>query len=149
MRKLKPKDKEFADCFLETNNASLAVRKAFPESKPSIAGVKGHRLLKKVNVQDYIESKAEMASNRVAELAKQSKNLLVALNASKDILDRAGYKPIEKHESTKNVVFSLSGLFQRTKAFKQINAPEENNDIKEAIIIPQKERKRVEKVLKS
>ncbi len=43
-----------------------------------------------------IESYAPKAAARVEELCAQEKNLNVALGAAKDILDRAGYKPVDK-----------------------------------------------------
>ena len=42
---------------------------------------------------------ATIASKRVLDLAQSAKSEYVQLEASKDILDRAGYKPVEKSMS--------------------------------------------------
>ena len=39
---------------------------------------------------------ATIASRRVLDLAQSAKSEYVQLEASKDILDRAGYKPVDK-----------------------------------------------------
>ena len=42
---------------------------------------------------------ATIASRKVLDLASSAKSEYVQLEASKDILDRAGYKPVEKSMS--------------------------------------------------
>ena len=42
---------------------------------------------------------ATKASNKMLELSSNAKSEYVQLEASKDILDRAGYKPVEKSMS--------------------------------------------------
>jgi phage terminase small subunit len=98
---LNPKHKEFADEYLETGNATQSVKDIFKDVKDdNSAAVKGHRLLRNDKVQAYLEDNAEKAASRVVELSDQNENLNVALGASKDILDRAGFKPIEKTDIT-------------------------------------------------
>jgi|TARA_R110002012_G_scaffold319472_1_gene540319 phage terminase small subunit len=49
-----------------------------------------------VRVQETIGLNATKAVSQVARLAQGAKSEYVQLEASKDILDRAGYKPIER-----------------------------------------------------
>ena len=59
------------------------------------------------HVQEYMQQvvrqsigiNATIASKRVLDLAQSAKSEYVQLEASKDILDRAGYKPVEKSMS--------------------------------------------------
>lgn len=49
--------------------------------------------------KDILEAAAPKAAERMLELIKEKgKNAKVALGAAKDILDRAGLKPVDKHE---------------------------------------------------
>ena len=50
-------------------------------------------------VRQSIGINATIASKRVLDLAQSAKSEYVQLEASKDILDRAGYKPVEKSMS--------------------------------------------------
>jgi len=95
---LNPKHKEFADEYLETGNATQAVKETFGIENDNYAGVKGNRLIRNDKVRAYLENKAEKAAIRIVELSEQEENLPVALGASKDILDRAGLKPVDKQE---------------------------------------------------
>ncbi len=101
---LTKKQKEFADEYLETGNGTQAALKAYDASNENSASVEASRTLRKAKVQKYLEDKAEKAALRVEELSNQNENLSVALNASKDILDRAGYKPVEKQEHSGEVI---------------------------------------------
>ena len=92
-----PKLKEFAKEILKGNDQTNAIKKVFPEIKDdNYAGVKGSRLIRNDKVREYLESRSEKAAIRVVELSEQEENLAVALGASKDILDRSGYKPVDK-----------------------------------------------------
>ena len=62
--------------------------------------------MKLPHVQQYLMQKtaeafsthAAMAVHKVASLAKGAKSEYVQLEASKDILDRAGFKPIDRSQ---------------------------------------------------
>lgn len=120
---LKPKHKEFADKFIDTNNATQAVQEVFGLEDPNHAGVKGYRLLRNAKVREYLEDKAEIAASVVFEIATAGDNDNVRLSASKDILDRAGFNKIDKSvilttdvdstERTRDLGTRLVGLFRR------------------------------------
>jgi phage terminase small subunit len=100
MPDLTPKQKEFADEYLETGNGVQSALSVYDTEDYSTAGNIASENLKKPKVQQYLENNAEQAALRVIELSKQDENLPVALNASKDILDRAGFKPVERQDIT-------------------------------------------------
>src|ERR1700722_18609235 len=98
-RRLTKKQKGFADKFLETGKMGQSAFEVYDVKSMAVAAVIANENIKKPNVKEYLESQAESAAIRVKELSAQDKNLPVALGASKDILDRAGYKPVEKSQS--------------------------------------------------
>ena len=69
--------------------------------------VTASKTLRLPHVQEYMQQvvrqsigiNATIASRRVLDLAQSAKSEYVQLEASKDILDRAGYKPVEKSMS--------------------------------------------------
>lgn len=96
---MNPLHKEFAKEYLETGNGTQSVKEVFSTiNSDESAAVTASRLLRNVKVRAYLEDQAEKAAIRIQELSEQNKNLPVALGASKDIMDRAGYKPVEKSE---------------------------------------------------
>jgi len=95
-RTITPKQKKFAREYLETGNGLQSALKVYDTEDPSTAGNIASENLNRPNVIAYLESKANRAAERVVELSEQDEALPVALGASKDILDRAGYKPVEK-----------------------------------------------------
>ena len=66
--------------------------------------VTASKTLRLPHIQEYMQQRvresiglnATKASNKMLELSQSAKSEYVQLEASKDILDRAGYKPIEK-----------------------------------------------------
>lgn len=98
---MNPLHKQFANEYLETGNGTQAILEVDPNiTSPESAAVKASRLLRNDKVRAYLEDKAELAAIRIQELMEQGENLPVSLNAAKDILDRAGFKPIDKSEIT-------------------------------------------------
>lgn len=97
--KLTKKQKMFADKFIETGKKGESALEAYDTDEMSVAAVIANENLNKPNVKEYIENHADRAAIRVVELSEQVVNLPVALGASKDILDRAGYKPVERSVS--------------------------------------------------
>ena len=69
--------------------------------------VTASKTLRLPHVQEYMQQRvresiglnATKASNKMLELSTNAKSEYVQLEASKDILDRAGYKPVEKSMS--------------------------------------------------
>lgn len=103
----------FVEHYLKLNNGTLAAIKAgYAESG---AHVQASRLLKNAKIRDYIEElrteRREAIMNKLANMAADALTVVydlamsedapeaVRLQASKDILDRSGYKPIEKREN--------------------------------------------------
>lgn len=112
-----PKQKKFADTYIDTGNGTRAALEAYDTDKEEVAAVIASENLRKPKVLEYLESRSEQAAIRVVELSEQDENLNVALGASKDILDRAGYKPVEKSQS---VVLNLAGEIGMTEKEKKI-----------------------------
>jgi phage terminase small subunit len=99
-RTLTPRRKGFVKDYLKTGNATLAAKENFNTSNDNSAAAIGSELLRIPKIKEYIESKASRAAEIVYEIADNEDNEPpVRLNASKDILDRAGFKPVEKSQS--------------------------------------------------
>jgi phage terminase small subunit len=94
--KLTKKQKIFAKEYLQTGNGTKSALKAYNTNNNKTASVIATENLEKPSIIKYLESKAKDASERIVELSNQDENLTVALGATKDILDRAGFKPVEK-----------------------------------------------------
>lgn len=99
---LTPKQKKFADKYLETGNGTVAAREAYNKSNDNCAAVEASRTLRKDKIQEYLADKADRASQVIFELLENAQNETVRLNAGKDILDRAGFKPVDKKDLTSN-----------------------------------------------
>ena len=65
-------------------------------------------LKRKARVIEYLEEKSEDMASVVYNLAKGADTDSVKLAAAKDILDRAGFKPVEKSQSV-NFDIDLKG----------------------------------------
>ena len=69
--------------------------------------VTASKTLRLPHIQEYMQQRiresigmnATIASRKVLDLASSAKSEYVQLEASKDILDRAGYKPVDKSMS--------------------------------------------------
>lgn len=95
-RKITKKQKEFADAYLETGNGTQSALKAYDTEDYNTAHSIASENLQKPTVQEYLASKAEAAALMIFKLSQEAEAEPVRLNASKDILDRAGFKPVEK-----------------------------------------------------
>lgn len=98
-RQLTKKAKGFAKDYLDTGNATLSVKNNYDVENDNSAAALGSSLLRNSKVREYIEGKAELAASYVFEIASAGDNDKVRLSASKDILDRAGFKPIDKSQN--------------------------------------------------
>lgn len=104
---------KFAHFYLDLNNGTQAAIKAgYAEAG---AHVQASRLLKHAKVQAYLnavrEERRQAIMNRLANMAAEAVSEMysiamdeendpkVRVQALKDILDRSGYKPIEKRET--------------------------------------------------
>lgn len=97
--KLTKKEKDFAKEYLETGNGVQSVLKTYDTEDYSTAASIATENLKKPKVKEYLESKAEKAAEFVFQLAESAETESVRLGASKDILDRAGFKPVDKSQT--------------------------------------------------
>lgn len=123
MAKLTKKQKGFANDYIDTGNGLQSALKNYDTDSVDVAKSIASENLTKPNVRDYIESKAEKAAEIVYTLATTAENETVKLNASKDILDRAGYKPIEK---TQSIQVNLKGDI---KDFNELDAIREKYEL--------------------
>lgn len=106
---LTPAKKKFAQVYAMTDNASEAVRQAFPEyaknTSQSAIGFKGHDLLKNPNIinhieyqRDKLEKLATDAVNRVGELIQSDNEQVATANAWKTIEQVQG-KAVQRLET--------------------------------------------------
>lgn len=114
---LTKKQEGFANDYLETGNGTRAALNNYDTEDPNTAGVIAHRLLRKDKIREYLEEKSETAASVIFQLATSAENEGVRLGASKDILDRAGYKAVEKSISL-NVQADIANPKARELALK-------------------------------
>lgn len=94
--KLTKKEKGFADSYIDTGNGTQSVLEHYDTEDENVAGTIAYANLRKTKIQEYIDSHAEKAESMIFNLSQKAKAEAVRLSASKDIMDRAGYKPVEK-----------------------------------------------------
>lgn len=95
-RQITKKQKIFADSYIETGNGTQAAKIAYPDTTYATQRMIASENLTKPNVQEYLQSKAEIAASEVFRIVQHGDSDEVRLKASKDILDRAGFKAVEK-----------------------------------------------------
>lgn len=98
--KLTKKQLGFANDYLETGNASEAVRRNYKKTTNGTVKSIGSENLSKPDIMAYLQSKAQDVAANIYKLALNAESEQVQLGAGKDILDRAGFKPIEKSDIT-------------------------------------------------
>ena len=109
-RTLTKKQKGFVKDYLDTGNGTQSALNHYDiqgKDPEKIASVIATQNLDKLSVREAIESHAESAESMVYKLSQTADGEMVRLNASKDILDRAGYQAIIKTES-KNVNITVT-----------------------------------------
>jgi hypothetical protein len=90
------KQRKFAKAYIETGNGTQAALQSYDTKDPDVAGVIASENLGKPKVQLLIDGYAAKAVDNIQDLAENAENEAVRLNANKDQLDRAGYKPVER-----------------------------------------------------
>jgi len=98
MDELTKKQAGFVADYLDTGNGVQSALKNYDTTDYSTAGVIAFENLKKPKILKAIEDAAEGAFSRVVDLSISAENETVKLNANKDILDRAGFKPVERSD---------------------------------------------------
>jgi phage terminase small subunit len=94
------KQRIFVDEYIENKgNGTKAALKAYDTDKDYVAKNIASENLTKPNVWQAIQDAAEEAFGSIRTLSKTAKNENVRLGASKDILDRAGFKPVEERKN--------------------------------------------------
>jgi phage terminase small subunit len=93
------KQRGFAKDYVESGNGTQAALKNYDTNKPGTAKSIASENLTKPNVRVLIDGYAQKATQNIQKLAETAENESVRLNANKDQLDRAGYKPIERSMS--------------------------------------------------
>jgi phage terminase small subunit len=111
------KQKAFADNYLDTGNATKAVLRVYDTNDDNTAAAIGSQNLRKLNVIDYLNLNAKAVASNMLKLAMEAKSEMAQINAGKDVLDRSGYKPTDKHLIEGN--FTLEQLFKKTKDNEQ------------------------------
>ena len=100
--KLTFKQKGFVRDYLETGNGVMSALKNYnikSKDKVNVANVIAVENLRKPTIKEALASHARDAESMIYKLSQTAEAEPVRLGASKDILDRAGFKPIEKTES--------------------------------------------------
>ena len=103
-RKLTKKQRVLIDTIVATGCSVTKASKIAGYSDGDSGRVTASKTLRLPHVQEYMQQcirqsiglNATIASRRVLDLASSAKSEYVQLEASKDILDRAGYKPVDK-----------------------------------------------------
>ena len=103
-RKLTKKQRLLIDTIVATGCSVTKASKIAGYSDGDSGRVTASKTLRLPHIQEYMQQRiresiglnATIASKKVLDLASSAKSEYVQLEASKDILDRAGYKPIDK-----------------------------------------------------
>lgn len=97
--KLTPKQKKFADKYLETGNGTRSALAAYDTEDYQTAASIAEENLKKPEIIVYLDKHVEMAKSVITEIAQNKDNKPSdRISAAKDILDRTIGKPKERIE---------------------------------------------------
>ena len=105
-KKLTPKQKRLADFLLTSSGSVKEAAKAAGYATPEKGQANIRRVIKLPHVQQYIAEQTQQriglqalqALASVARLSTGAKSEYVMLQASQDLLDRAGYKPPDRQQ---------------------------------------------------
>ena len=103
-RKITNKQKLLIDTIVATGCSITKASKIAGYSDGDSGRVTASKTLRLPHIQEYMQQRiresiglnATKASNKMLQVSSSAKSEYVQLEASKDILDRAGYKPIDK-----------------------------------------------------
>jgi phage terminase small subunit len=106
-RRLTTKQKDLVDTIVASGCSVKEASAKAGYSDGESGRVTASKTLRLPHVQEYMQQRvresiglnATVASKRILDLSTNAKSEYVQLEASKDILDRAGYKPVEKSMS--------------------------------------------------
>ena len=105
-RKLTPKQEPLVDTLVASGCSVTQAAKDAGYADGDSGRVSASKALRQPHVPQYMMRRvseqlglnATVAASRVMQLATRAKSEYVQLEASKDILDRAGYKPIDRSQ---------------------------------------------------
>lgn len=108
-RQLTRKQKIFTDHYLKTGNGVQSAVRAYKTDYKTAAVIASENLTKP-KIIEYLIDNAKEASDTVLELMRDKEvRAEVRLNAAKDVLDRAGYKPVDRKQTeVKKITISLN-----------------------------------------
>ena len=103
-RRITKKQKLLIDTIVATGCSITKASKIAGYSEGESGRVTASKTLRLPHIQEYMQQRiresiglnATIASKKVLDLSTSAKSEYVQLEASKDILDRAGYKPVDK-----------------------------------------------------
>jgi cytidylate kinase len=84
---------------MDKEGQTSAAAKTWPKITHASAQVKATRMMKREDVQRMLQNAAQGAADRIEKLSMYAESEKVQLDANRDILDRAGYKPVHHIES--------------------------------------------------
>lgn len=99
MQDLTKKQAEFVKEYLDTGNGVQSALKAYNTTDYSTAGNIASENLNKPKIVEYLTSQAEKVASNMVRLALNAERESDQISAGKDVLDRAGYKPVDKQET--------------------------------------------------
>jgi phage terminase small subunit len=116
--KLQPKHKSFADSYLETGNASESARRA-GYSAPS-AGVTGSKLLRRLDVQQYLADKAaklQSATDVTQDKVIEELSALAFANIADFItVDADGHPTVDFSTATPEQLRAITSVATKSRA---------------------------------
>lgn len=95
-RRLTKKQKEFADKYVDTGNATKSALQAYDTEDYQTAATIANENMKKPEIVAYMENHADRARSIIADLAENAQNENVKLQAAREILDRTEGKPVQR-----------------------------------------------------
>lgn len=107
MENLTKKQKGFVEDYLDTGNGTQSILNNYDTDNPKVASVMAVENLAKPSIREALENHAEKAESMVYNLSQNAEGESVRLNASKDILDRAGYGAVIKSQSVSVTINTL------------------------------------------
>lgn len=109
--KLTRKQKIFVEEYLETGNGVRSALKAYNTTSERVAASIASENLTKPDIMAYFNNIAEKVASNLYHLALNAESEQVQLGAGKDILDRAGFKPVDKQEIKGDInIPSITGM---------------------------------------
>ena len=131
MKTLSRKQVGFLNDYLDTGNGTQAALKNYNirgKNKENIAAAIAKENLTKPQIKEVLEDAAQGAMARIIELSMSAENETVRLSANKDILDRAGYKPLSKLEMKAEVKKDVPVITGMRIVYKDPNGEEKEID---------------------